>query len=140
VIVVEPRPDWLVAFVNEVTPSIYAHDALSPLGCHFQFHGGTWEITLFASRTEIIGGSEDGRIVSSGFSLDVSSVLKSFSSVQSIEWQAHSLGQFDELGQHISVTGVVGTESVWLRILANAPERFEPGRRALVNELEFEET
>lgn len=132
-------PDWLLQFVNAVSQSIHAHDLLSPLGCHFHEAGDVWEVTVFASRTEIIGGSEDGRSQHSCFNVNVSGLLPLFSRVDAIEWQAHPLGRFDELGAHLAIEGLCSDRKVWLRITASAPERFEAGRRASVNRRELEE-
>src|SRR6185369_1527031 len=98
-------PEWLSQFVNAVAQHIHAHDLLSPLGCHFHEHSGVWEVTLFASRTEIVGGPEDGRSPESNFNLNIGGVLPLFSRVDAIEWQAQSLGQNDELGPHLSISG-----------------------------------
>lgn len=132
-------PDWLSQFVNAVTGNIHAHDLLSPLGCHFHEVKGVWEVTVFASRTEIIGGSEDGRLQHSSFNVNVAQLLTLFTKVDAVEWQSQPLGQFDELGAHLSIEGVHLTHRIWLRITATAPERFEAGRRADVNLREFEE-
>ncbi len=132
-------PSWLSLFTDKVTTSIHAHNVLSPLGCHFQEISGVWEITIFASRTEIVGGSQDGRSRHSPFSVDVANVLSAFSDVENIGWQAHRLDRQDDLGPHLSVDGTVENHRVWLRVTSAAPERFEPGRRALVNQQGFEE-
>jgi hypothetical protein len=132
-------PTWLSHFVNAVTLTLHSHEVLSPLGCHFQQIADVWEITVFASRTEVIGGSRDGQFRPSLFSVDLKSVLALFSSVDEIHWQAQSLGSTDELGSHLSVEGRYGDQEVWLRITAVAPERFDAGRRAMVNQQGFEE-
>lgn len=132
-------PDWLALFVNAVTEHIHSHDLLSPLGCHFHEGPNLWEVTVFASRTEIVGGSEDGRLTNSCFTVDVTRLLPLFSTVSAVEWQAQSLGRYDELGPHLSIEGIHLNYRVSLRITAAAPERFGAGRRALVNQREFEQ-
>lgn len=51
-------PDWLAAFANAVASRIHSHDVLllAPLGCHYQLIENIWEVTIFASKTEVIGG------------------------------------------------------------------------------------
>ena len=132
-------PGWLASFVNAVTANIHSHDVLSPLGCHFQQVSDIWEVTVFASRTEIVGGPQDGLLYDSGFSIDIDGVQKVFSEIDSISWQAQSLGDTDELGSHLSVEGVYENKQIWLRITAMAPQRFGVGRRALVNQEKIEE-
>jgi hypothetical protein len=132
-------PDWLSTFVDSVTAHIHSHDVLSPLGCHFQQVDDLWEITVFASRTEVVGGPQDGLLCNAAFSVDVNRLLNQFSEIHSISWQAHSLGMRDELGPHLSVEGRRDNRQLWLRITSTAPERFEAGRRAIVNQQQIEE-
>lgn len=138
VLMVAP-PKWLSDFVGQVTTHLHDHDLLSPLGCHFQQVDNIWEITIFASRTEIVGGAQDGMMCHAGFNVDVKQIVELFATVESISWQSKSVGDFDELGSHISVEGVYQDQRVWLRVTAIAPERFEPGRRVLVNQQQIEE-
>jgi len=62
----------------------------------------------------------------------VASVLKLFERISEIFWQALPTGNNDDLGCHLSVVGTVEGQSVWLRVTAEWPEEFEPGRDALV--------
>lgn len=132
-------PDWLSLFANAVSQNIHSHDVLSPLGCHFHQANDVWEVTIFASRTEIVGGPEDGRSSHSRFNVDVKAVVDLFSRIEAVTWQTHPMGEFDELGSHFSVEGEHAGQQVCLRITAIPPERFDAGRRALVNHQEFEE-
>ena len=124
---------WISDFIDHVSASIRPHDDLAPLGCHFQHVCGVWEITLFASRTELIGGPHDGKLKNSHFSVDVKHVIDAFSTVESIAWQAHRMDQEDELGPHLAVEGTVVDKPVWLRVTSKAPKRFGPGRHYFVN-------
>lgn len=132
-------PEWMTRFVNAVTECIYPHDVLSPLGCHYQQSNGVWEITLFASKTEIVGGPQDGLSYNSGFNIEVLALGKIFSQVETVSWQSQKLGPTDELGAHLSIEGIYDFKQVWLRITSNAPDRFEIGRRALINQEKIEE-
>ena len=133
-------PKWLSDFVGEATSHLHDHDLLSPLGCHFNLENGVWEITVFASRTEIIGGPQDGMMCHSGFNVDVKSILDLFAVVESISWQTRAMGDDDELGSHLSIEGRYQDQRVWFRVTAISPDRFEPGRRVLVNQQKIEET
>jgi hypothetical protein len=126
-------PTWMSVFVDHVTSCLQPHDDLAPLGCHFQQFNGVWEITLFASRTESIGGPRDGKLRNSHFSVDVKHLLDAFSSVDAIAWQAHRIDLNDELGPHMSVEGTVADKSVWLRVTSTAPARFGTGRHYFIN-------
>jgi hypothetical protein len=132
-------PDWLSETVNRVARQFRAADPLAPIGCHFfhdEFHD-VWEVTVFVSRTETLGGELDGKLTSSRFSVDLNGLETLFSEVHSQAWQAVSLGEDDDLGPHLAVEGLVGEHKVWLRILADAPRQFEAGRIADVYGMEF---
>ena len=132
-------PHWLSTFANSVASCIHSHEILSPLGCHFQFVDNIWEVTIFASHTEIVGGANDGQISQSCFNVDMKEVIEQFSYIDTISWQTQSLGPDDELGCHLSVEGLCEEKQVWLRITALAPAQFGAGRQALVNQKKLED-
>src|SRR5687768_15607754 len=114
-------PLWLSRLADEVGQTIVPADWLSPLGCHYHRAGEIWEVTLFASLTEVIGGDKDGAIVRSRFSVDLIRLYAIFTEVDTFHWQALPLGAQDELGPHVAVEGRYGAERVWLRVLARPP-------------------
>ena len=132
-------PNCISEFVDKVTANIHSHDCIAPLGCHYQSFQGLWEITIFASKTEIVGGYQDGLLCNSAFHADVKGIQQIFSRVTSISWQNQSMGSNDEVGAHLSLEGVYANKAIWLRITSTAPERFGVGRRADVNQKEIEE-
>jgi hypothetical protein len=133
-------PDWLQQFADAVALQMNPVDLLSPVGCHFCRVDGIWEITLFASNTQIVGGKKDGVLRPSRFQVDLRAVIDLFSDISSIDWQPLPLAVDDELGAHLSVAGTFSGNPICLRILARAPRRFEPGRRAVVYDGIWEET
>ncbi len=133
-------PAWLQELANAIAALMTPVEVLSPIGCHFCFVEKHWEITLFASDTEIVGGQKDGGQRPSRFSLDLKRVVELFGSVSSLRWQALPLGPQDELGAHFSLEGEFEGQPVWLRVLAKSPRRFDAGRKAHVYELSWEET
>ena len=55
--------EWLETLTNRVIEHVYPVDVLAPIGCH-SFHNpaeGRWEISLFVSKTEVVGGMHDGK-------------------------------------------------------------------------------
>lgn len=105
-------------------------DIIAPIGCHCYHNQAIdqWEITLFASSTETVGGQYDGRRTKSRFVLNLEKILDHFETVKKFHWQAHALGPQDDLGPHLTIEGIVEGHSVWLRVLASPPEQFEAGR------------
>ena len=136
-----PPHAWLVQLADEVSARLIPTGVAAPIGCHYHHNHShdQWEVTLFAARTETVGGPLDGRISTSKFSVDLDGLAEIFDNVARFQWQALSLGQDDELGPHISVEGIYRGHSVWLRIPAVAPERFEPGRSTNAGNSRIEE-
>ena len=130
----------LQKFADAVALQMNPVDLLAPVGCHFCFVDDTWEVTLFASSTQIVGGKKDGVLRHSRFHVDLRGVIDLFSEIWSLTWQPLSLAADDELGPHLSIEGLFAEHPVWLRILARAPKRFDPGRRAIVYDATWEET
>lgn len=122
-------PDWLSNLANEVAAHIEPFEPLAPVGCHYHLGEEGWEITVFVSDTEVVGGPLDGNRYGSRFRIDLKQLLEVFTDVTAIDWQAHRLDEDDELGSHLSIQGLHGNEPVWVRIPATAPARFEPGRQ-----------
>ncbi|MCA9070899.1 MAG: hypothetical protein KDA84_18345 [Planctomycetaceae bacterium] len=125
-------PHWLSDTINRVAAQFHSVDSLAPIGCHY-FHDEScdvWEVTLFISQTETVGGEYDGKRTSSRFSLDLSALESIFSEVSRFAWQALSMGEDDDLGPHVSLEGRVQKHNVWLRIVSEPPPQFEAGRIA----------
>ena len=124
-------PTWLNTMANHVASLMYDVDVLSPIGCHFFHHlsRDEWEVTLFASNTEIVGGEWDGVLAPSKFCFDILKLGEIFQEVRDLFWQALPVDFDDQLGSHVSIEATYEGHQVWVRILAESPEEFEPGRR-----------
>ena len=133
-------PGWLKDLADAAALLMMPADVLAPIGCHYCCVEKTWEISLFASSTQIVGGGHDGDVRRSRFCLDVEAVRKLFDEVDSVTWQAHTLATDDELGPHVELHGTYADKDVKLRILVFPPKRFASGRRAIVYEPAWEET
>lgn len=125
-------PEWLATLADTAAAEMAAAEAISPIGCHYYFNDATgqWEVTLFASRTEVVGGENDGSVWHTPFSVDLLGLMTIFDEVTNCYWQALPLGEGDDLGPHVAIEGRYADCSVWLRILATSPARFESGRYA----------
>lgn len=127
-------PKWLRELADAVAAQIAPAELLAPLGCHFCDVDGHWEISIFASTTEVVGGSRDGRRHQSKFTVNLLKVLGLFEEIKACHWQNRAVTRADELGAHFSVEARYAGHPVWLRVLADAPRRFSPGRQARINE------
>jgi hypothetical protein len=101
---------------------------MPPIGCHYIRERDAWEVTLFISPTEIVGGQHDGERISCLFLVDIVELLQVFDVVESASWQPHQVNEADELRSHVSVTGFSNGHMIWLRVLAESPERYDSGR------------
>lgn len=132
-------PDWLANLANDVAALLEPMGSMGPIGCHFHHSPDGWEITVFASLTEIIGGRRDGCVFGPRFEVDIKELVCLFTSVTSLRWQSQEMGKDDELGAHLAIEGCYGEETVCVRIPAIAPDRFEPGRQMLVHQRRYQE-
>ncbi len=129
----EPQPPrWLGELATLATQAIHSQSPLAPVGCHFHKNNEVaptqWEVTLFVSSTEIYGGARDGQCVFSRFMVDLRDLMAAFDVVENCYWQAQTMTEDDQLGPHVGVEGLFQGHSVWLRITAQSPSKFEPGR------------
>lgn len=122
------EPKWLKDFVDKVCEGIVHLEAEVPIGCHYHMHEGTWEISLFAATTEIIGGPSDGELIREPLVFNVHQVLRAFDVVNELTWQSGRFNVEDDLGTHLAVSGQYKDQMIWLRLLSTTPARFSPGR------------
>lgn len=123
-------PAWLRWFVTDVSRGLVNRQGLAPVGCHI-FHDSEadiWEVSVFVSRTEVVGGPQDGNVISTGLQLDVMTVCEAFDVAPEVHWQSQAVCEEDQLGNHMSFEGQARGHRVWLRVLHEAPEDIGPGR------------
>ena len=133
-------PEWLSELCEQVLEVVCPLSPNPPWGCHIFRNepNEQWEVTIFASHTEVQGGAADGKMIASNFYLDLSELQAIFDSVHEFHWQALSQGEDDDVGAHISLDGVYKGEALWLRIPSNAPQCFEAGRVLNTREMELQ--
>lgn len=134
-------PAWLRWFANDAARAILDTAAHAPIGCHYHFgeERNEWEVTVFVSDTEVVGGPRDGTLVPCRIQLDVSHAIELFDEMPGIHWQAGPIPEEDEVDEHVSFEGCVRGHQVWLRILAQAPRQAGPGRLLHASTGELEE-
>ena len=99
-------PQWLVSLVDAVGNRMEPHSATGPLAFRWRQEGDFWEIAVYYTPGEVIGGAEDGAVIVPGFSLHVQELISAFEKVTNVCWFSHSFGQHDTRGAHISIEGV----------------------------------
>lgn len=123
-------PDWLQNLVSDLTAALQSNDQLAPIGCHLCQVEEVWEVTLFVSRTELLGGEFDGEHLPGRFTLDVGRALIALDEIAQCWWQPLAAAPDDEVGPHLSIVGRHAGHEVWVRIAAEQPEPLESGRVA----------
>ncbi|MGV2336109.1 MAG UNVERIFIED_CONTAM: hypothetical protein LVR18_19025 [Planctomycetaceae bacterium] len=83
-------PAWLRWFVNDAIRGVMHRSDSAPIGCHFYFdsENTVWEVTLFVSRSEVLGGAWDGKPVPTGLEVDILKVSAAFDRQPAVFWQA----------------------------------------------------
>jgi len=98
---------------------------MGPLGLRYWEEEGFWEIWVYPTPVELVGGAHDGEVVVPGFRLDLEQLRQEFESVAEFGW--NSLGLNWPEGPHVYVEGVFQGHEVYLQVLAYAPEDEAPG-------------
>ena len=129
----EPRrpgsevPAWLDELVEAVAGCLSADGPMGPLGFRHGEEEGFWELVVYPTPVELLGGAHDGAVVAPGFTLDLEGLRAAFDRVDDFGWDA--LGLHDADGPHVRVGGEYRGREVWLRVLAQAPEDEDPGMK-----------
>jgi hypothetical protein len=115
-------PSWIEEFVQQVSYCLFPQEVPAPLGCHYHYEIGCWEIALFPSQQRRRGGVRQER--PSPFSFDIRQVLPLFEELEHLDWVAMPISEENEVGPHLLIEGVVGNHPVLLRICSEIPLRF----------------
>jgi len=117
--------DWLDLLRDAVSGCIEADSPMGPLGLRYHQEEGFWEVWVFTTPVELVGGACDGEVVMPDFWLDLEQLREEFESISTLGWSA--LGLNSSEGPHINVEGIFLGREVFLQVLACAPEDEEPG-------------
>jgi len=123
-------PAWLRWLSNDAARGIVADDSHAPIGCHFYQNPDNeeWEVSIFVSSTEVVGGPLDGKRLPLQLHLNIVHVMNLFDEMPTVFWQTDPVADDDELSQHISFAGTARGHRLWLRVLRESPEGTGPGR------------
>jgi len=124
----ESVPDlWLREFAETVAANMTADSAMGPLGYRYREEEGFWEIDIYPTPVELIGGAVDGEVVSPGFAVDLEGLRAMFERVEAFSWQ--SLGLAPGEGPYVAIKGSYQGREVYIQLFAYAPEDEEPGMK-----------
>jgi hypothetical protein len=117
--------DWLQELCEALVGCVEADSPLGPMGLRSWEDEDFWEVWIYPTPVELVGGRHDGEVVVPGFSLDLQQLREVFDSVAAFGWNA--LGLNWPQGPHVYVEGVFQGREVYLQVLACAPEDAVPG-------------
>lgn len=120
-------PAWMRLLVDLVAGCMEAHSAVGSLGFRWRQDEDQWDIMVYPAPGELVGGANDGALVSPGFSFDVQGLTTVFEELVDVCWQAQAFGPHDQEGQHLSIEGVYDGHRIYLKVLSGAPQDEEPG-------------
>ncbi len=122
-------PAWMEALIDVVSGCMEVYNVMGPLGFRWSEEDQFWEVIVYPTPIELVGGAADGELVSPGFSLRLQELWSSFDEVTDVNWCAYDFGPHDPYGPRISIEGVYQGHHVYLIVLSEAPNDEEPGLR-----------
>jgi hypothetical protein len=122
---------WLDELFETVANCTIADSPMGPLGYRYGEEEGFWEIHVYPTPVELVGGAVDGEVVAPGFTLDIEELRAAFDEIVELVW--HSMGFPHDEGPRVVVEGVYQGHRVFLQVLAYAPEDEEPGMKLDTN-------
>jgi len=111
--------------VETVAANAEADSVLGPFVYRYVEEDGFWEVVMYPSPVELVGGALDGDVVTLGFTLHLEGLRAAFQRVDELCWNA--LGVIGHEEPYVAIEGEYQGHEVYLRILACAPEDEEPG-------------
>ncbi len=118
-------PAWLDDLLGVVARCIEPDSPMGPLGLRFREEDDFWEIRIYTTPVELVGGAQDGAVVLPGFTLDLLELQAAFEEVVDCVWDA--LGLNCPEGPYVAIEGTFQGHELYLQVLARPPEDEEPG-------------
>jgi hypothetical protein len=117
-------PVWLEDLVEHVAMNMEADSVQWQLGYRYGEEAGFWEVIVYPTPIELIGGAVDGEVVTPGFTVDLDGLRSGFDRIVDFCWSA--LGLTKSEGPYLAIEGKFQGHDLFLRILAYAPDDEEP--------------
>ena len=112
-------PEWLDGFVESVASHMMADELMGPLGVLYHQEGDFWEVMLYPSPVEKVGGADDGAVIHPGFALDLEGLRALFDRIDDSGFNTH--GGCGHIGPCLWLEGDYRGREVVLRVLTQPP-------------------
>ncbi len=125
-------PSWLTNLLDQLADEFDPEDPVARLGYVCEPEAAGWRVTLFLSRTEVVGGAADGLARCVGYELDVSRTIEKFDNVDKIRWRSMP-GKDCAAGDngYLEIVGKIGGYDLILQVLERAPDDLAPAIKLL---------
>ncbi len=129
-------PAWIENLVQQLSYCLFPTELPSPLGCHYHYERGCWEIALFPPlrQEHAVDEFRPAACRPSRFTFDLKQATTLFEELQHIDWVAMPIDHENEVGPHLLLEGIVNNQSVLIRICAEVPARFQNETDLIVQE------
>ncbi len=129
-------PSWIEEFVQQLSLCLFPQGTPTPLGCHYHYEAGCWEIAIFPSMRKKSSNvySNEPAYSPSPFSFDIQQALPLFEEIQHLDWIAMPATSENETGHHLLLEGIVEDVAVLIRVCAEVPKRFQHDQDLIVQE------
>jgi hypothetical protein len=117
--------DWLDRLHGAVSSCVVAHGPMGHLRLNYRKQAGHWEVKVYPTAVELMGGAQDGEVVTPSFQLDLEQLRGMFESVAALV--SNTLGGDCPEGPNVSIQGVFGGREVCMQLLACAAKNEKPG-------------
>ena len=121
-------PEPLEQLIQTISDCLEAHSEMR-LGFRYWEEDDVTQLMVHPLSVELIGGADDGSILLPGFSLDIHSLAIAFDQIHAIYWISQGFTPSDPEGAHLSIEGHYHGKSMWIRIMAAAPNDEAPGMK-----------
>jgi len=111
--------EWLDLLLDVVGACINPESPMDSLSLLHREEEGFWEVDVFPTAVEVVGGADDGAVVTPLFSVDLAQLHSAFDHVSDFGWNA--FGWHDGDGPFVWIEGVHLERPLLLRVLAQDP-------------------
>jgi hypothetical protein len=117
---------------NQIAELFEPITGVSRVGYDCQLGDECWIVAVYLGATEMIGGSEDGKIRYANFEIDLREVLTKFDEYDEFIWSSFPLpmdGPESLARSFVTIAGKIGGNPIRLQLFSVPPEDAGPGMR-----------
>jgi hypothetical protein len=129
----DSRPEWLQSLIADLAELFDPAEDVARVGYECLPTEAGWEVGLFLSRVEIVGGRFDGKAELCEFSYDLKELKDRFDEILDLKMTALPKAGREEAYSFVQVRGIVESTPVSLKIFSVPPQDATIGLRRHAN-------